>query len=115
MSAAVALGGYRPGEADPVGHRTRRHGGPDLRGSVYDRRRRKRWLLDTYGNGTTAPCAHCGRELTYPTLTVDRIVPGADGGRYTHDNVQPSCEPCNRDRGATPLEDYTPASFVTPF
>jgi hypothetical protein len=72
-----------------------RKGGDD-RGSAEDRRRRKRYLLDTWGDGTTAPCAFCKVELTYDTVTVDRFpIPGRKGGRYTRDNIRPACQPCN--------------------
>lgn len=74
-----------------------RHGGDD-RGSAEDRRRRKRYLLATWGDGTTAPCAFCRTPLTYDALTVDRFpIPGRAGGRYTRDNIRPACAPCNRD------------------
>jgi len=32
-------------------------------------------------------------------VTVDRIVPGCQGGRYTRDNIRPSCIVCARDQG----------------
>lgn len=68
------------------------------RGSAEDRRRRKRYLLDTYGDGQTCRCAFCGAELSYETVTVDRYpIPGRAGGRYTRDNVRPACGPCNTD------------------
>lgn len=63
----------------------------DLRGNTTDRRRRRLWLLDQFGDGVTCPCFDCGKALTYQTLTVDRIVPGAAGGRYTRDNIRPAC------------------------
>lgn len=69
--------------------------GSDQRGNNEDRRRRRQWLLDTFGDGTTAPCFSCGTRLGSETLTVDRIVPGALGGRYTRDNIRPACHKCN--------------------
>lgn len=77
-----------------------RHGrsGGDDRGSAEDRRRRKRYLLDTYGDGTTTRCAFCKCELTYDTVTVDRFpIPGRLGGRYTRDNIRPACAQCNKE------------------
>lgn len=71
-----------------------RHGG-DTRGNSYQRRARKRALLDLYGDGETCECVHCGCELTYATLEQDRKVPG---GRYVLANLQPSCGPCNKSR-----------------
>lgn len=68
----------------------------DPRGNSTDRRRRTQWLLDTYGDGVSAPCVHCGEMVTDETLQQDRIVPG---GPYRRDNLQPSCEFCNKSRG----------------
>lgn len=67
------------------------------RGSTTDRRRRKTWLLETFGDGTTAPCSfECGEVLTWDTLTVDRYpIAGADGGTYKRDNIRPACRKCN--------------------
>lgn len=67
----------------------------DSRGSAEDRRRRKQYLLDVYGDGSTVKCWLCGLMLTYATLTVDRVVPGAYGGRYIRKNIRPACGPCN--------------------
>lgn len=69
-------------------------------GSSYDRRRRRQWLLDTYGDGQTAPCAlrtsaRCLGMVDAKTLTVDRIIPGALGGSYRRENIRPACGPCN--------------------
>lgn len=75
--------------------RTGRKGGDD-RGSAEDRRRRKLYLLNTWGDGFTAPCAFCKTELTFSTMTVDRFpIPGHKGGRYTRDNIRPACLSCN--------------------
>ena len=32
-------------------------------------------------------------------LTVDRIVPGCQGGRYVRTNIRPACGPCNSETG----------------
>lgn len=90
----------------------RTDGGPDLRGNANDRRRRKQWLLDTYGNGATVPCyraaTHCGEyTLTFATLTVDRKWPGVLGGRYTRDNIRPACATCNSSTGGVLAHDKT--------
>lgn len=73
----------------------------DLRGSSTDRRRRKQWLLDQYGDGVTVPCTYCAKPLDFDTVTTDRIVPGSEGGRYTRDNIQPACSRCNKRRQDT--------------
>jgi 5-methylcytosine-specific restriction endonuclease McrA len=69
------------------------------RGSAADRRRRKQWLIDTYGNGFTVGCRWCHIQLDFGMLTVDRIVPGCRGGRYTRDNIAAACGPCNSRHG----------------
>jgi len=74
------------------------------RGSAADRRARKQWLLDHFGDGVTVMCHlelsdRCEMELTFATLTVDRIVPACRGGRYTRDNIRPACRPCNDSQG----------------
>lgn len=74
---------------------TKRH----KRGNTADRRRRKFWLLRTFGNDQVCHCVHCSHELTYATLTVDRIIPG---GSYSYPNIQPSCQGCNSRRGNKP-------------
>ena len=75
----------------------------DLRGSSYARRRRREWLLSPEagfgGTGKSVPCYHCQRRVTYVTMQVDRFpLCGHDGGRYTRDNVVPSCGACNHTR-----------------
>ena len=67
----------------------------NVRGSAEARRRRKNYLLVTFGDGITVQCSHCPEVLTFVTLTVDRIVPGARGGTYERRNIRPSCGPCN--------------------
>lgn len=80
--------------------KTRGTSNQNARGSSRDRRRRRQWLLDTFGNGVTCPCHFCGELVDDSTITVDRIVPGADGGRYTRDNIRPACSGCNTLEGA---------------
>lgn len=71
------------------------------RGSAAQRRVRKQWLLDQFGNGTVAPCAFdCGTLVDLSTVTVDRHpTPGCRGGRYTKDNIRPACGQCNSRHG----------------
>lgn len=83
--------------------------GHDPRGSSDDRRRRKVWMLAMFGDRVTAPCTHCGIILTIETMEVDRIKPG---GSYARSNIQPSCGPCNRNRGDSPITPYTPEVTV---
>ena len=75
------------------------------RGSAHDRRVRKQWLIETFGDGQVVACYRvelglCDRvELVFETVTVDRIVPGAHGGRYVRGNIRPACGPCNSETG----------------
>jgi 5-methylcytosine-specific restriction endonuclease McrA len=69
--------------------------GGEKRGNSTDRRRRRAWMLITWGDGTTCPCVHCGATLDDSTVEADRIVPG---GPYVRANVQPACRRCNLDR-----------------
>lgn len=72
----------------------------NVRGNARDRRKRREWILRTFGDGVTCACAECGVSLDATTLTVDRIVPGAHGGRYVRGNIQPMCRKCNSRTGA---------------
>ena len=69
------------------------------RGNTRNRAARRAYLLRTFGDGVKAPCYRCGLVLDDSTITVDRIVPGRDGGRYTRDNIRPACGPCNSETG----------------
>lgn len=95
----------------------------NARGGSDDRRRRREWLVQTYradadvivipfnppvttatlvGMGEPAcRCYRCGKLLTVDTLTVDRIVPGCQGGTYARSNIRPACGTCNSSTGAT--------------
>ena len=73
------------------------------RGSSAARRVRKQWVLDTFGDGTTAVCSFddCETELTFETMTIDRYpISGIDGGTYKRDNIRPACGKCNSADGA---------------
>lgn len=66
------------------------------RGSSVDRRRRRVWLLKTFGDGKRAPCRWCGAKLDVHTITADRYpLAGIDGGTYRHGNIVPACATCN--------------------
>ncbi len=87
----------------------------NVRGSSYTRRRRREWLLEHYradvdvdlrglgiALGMGAPacrCYRCGRLLAQDALTVDRIIPGCQGGTYRRTNIRPACGPCNSETG----------------
>lgn len=99
----------------------------DARGSTEDRRRRRAYLVATYranrdvgavdiragwavlgtrlfpvplGDGQPAcRCYRCGELLTVDTVTVDRIIPGCEGGTYRRNNIRPACGSCNSETG----------------
>lgn len=73
------------------------------RGSSYDRRARRAWLLSPAagfgGDGDKVPCWECGAMVNNRTMIVDRIVPGEQGGRYTRANIRPHCQTCSCRQG----------------
>lgn len=81
------------------------------RGSSEQRRARRAWLLEEFGDGETAPCAiqfdgRCLGTVDKVTMTVDRHpVPGVDGGTYDYDNIRPACGPCNSRSGTALREE----------
>lgn len=73
--------------------------GGDSRGNNRNRRIRKLALLKEFGDGVTCRCAYCGAELSFYTLTQDRIH-RARG--YVPSNLLPACFACNRRRSNHP-------------
>lgn len=74
----------------------------NVRGSAKQRRERKKWLLEKFGNGEYASCmmeqhsASCPGKINFETMTVDRYpIPGCEGGRYVRGNIRPAWGPCN--------------------
>lgn len=59
--------------------------------------------LESEGTGyallATCRCYRCGCLLIDGTLTVDRIIPGCQGGTYRRDNIRPACGGCNSETG----------------
>jgi hypothetical protein len=72
----------------------------NARGSSYDRRARRAYLLAAFGDGEHCPCYRCGVILDDATITVDRVVPGIEGGRYVRSNIRPACARDNSETGA---------------
>jgi hypothetical protein len=91
------------------------------RGNTRDREARRARLCVRYesdkGPGTCR-CYRCGSVLyldgerallevpttedgvTYHhSISIDRIIPGSEGGKYTDDNIRPACLSCNMIRG----------------
>lgn len=74
----------------------------NARGSSYDRRSRRAFLLAEFGDGERARCYRfekCGTVVDDTTITVDRIMPGCLGGTYRRGNIRPACAPCNSETG----------------
>lgn len=80
--------------------------GGEKRGSSYDRRRRRDWLLKTFDTDLGDEVARCHLHLADDrchvyvdaiTLTVDRVDPA---GGYDRGNIQPACTPCQNLQGA---------------
>ena len=94
----------------------KRHGG-EKRGNNADRAARRLWLARTYGDGTSCPCFNCKRTLLVSItdikvpgcLTVDRIIPGEQGGTYRRENIRPACITCNNGRRTEEATAVTPA------
>lgn len=94
------------------------------RGNSRDREARRAYLLRTFEADVPGYCRcyRCGR-LLHPDadkasmvapdyvsnvgfayvvlLTVDRIVPGANGGTYRRSNIRPACGWCNSETGGS--------------
>lgn len=75
----------------------------NVRGSSYDRRARRAWMLSPAagfgGDGEKVPCWECGTMVNDKTLVVDRIIPHHKGGRYRRDNIRPHCAVCSCKEG----------------
>lgn len=83
----------------PDGKWTRGATNANSRGNSRDRRRRREFLINKFGDGKTCVCSHCPTILTVDTVNADRVIPGWKGGRYTRDNIRPSCGPCGSEQG----------------
>jgi len=80
----------------------------NLRGNTRQRRLRRQWLLDTFGNGTEVECQlretlRCMRRATVLDINSVSIdcypIPRCDGGTYARGNIRPACLPCNSRHG----------------
>lgn len=73
------------------------------RGSSYERRARRLWLVTVAagwgGDGETVPCWECHVVLWVEDIYVDRLIPGERQGRYTRDNIAPHCAVCSCRQG----------------
>lgn len=101
----------------------------NARGSSYERRRRRAWIMEAWASDVRhfTRCYRCGVLLYNPddeavevgtgqgyparwvirkgnfytasALTLDRIVPGCKGGTYRRNNIRPACGACNSETG----------------
>lgn len=107
---------------------TRGTSNSNVRGSSYARRARRAWLITNYASDVPglSRCYRCGHLLHNPDdlllltalgdgtfmlqggdgealfvkqLTVDRIIPGCNGGTYRRNNIRPACGGCNSETG----------------
>jgi hypothetical protein len=110
---------------NPNGTFTRGTTNGNDRGNTEARRRRRAWLIETYQADIKgfARCYRCGRLVYNPDdfppgslgvvvldkhgrphaareMTVDRIIPGCQGGRYVRNNIRPACLGCNASTGS---------------
>lgn len=74
----------------------------NVRGNSADRAARRRYLVRAYESDVPGHCRcyRCGGLLTEDTVTVDRIVPGCEGGTYRRENIRPACSDCNQETGS---------------
>jgi len=88
----------------------------NVTGNSKDRAARRRRLVDRFGWWVTLPdgtvvgivcCYRCAVPLLQDadddapgqSVTVDRIVPGCQGGTYEDGNTRPCCGPCDEETG----------------
>jgi hypothetical protein len=86
-------------------HAKSKRAGGDDRPNSRQRAASREALLKEFGDGSKAPCVCCGRNVTKDTMSLDRIVPGSDGGSYARKNLVPMDYDCNRERSDTPFEE----------
>jgi 5-methylcytosine-specific restriction endonuclease McrA len=83
---------------------------------LYDRIPRTKVRFSRYNiylrDGNT--CQYCGRELPRTDLNLDHVVPRAQGGRTTWENVVCCCIDCNLSKGARTPEQAGIKLLKTP-
>jgi 5-methylcytosine-specific restriction endonuclease McrA len=60
-------------------------------------------------------CQYCGRTLPRAELNLDHVLPRAQGGTSTWENVVCSCLPCNRRKGGNRPEEVGMTLLRHPF
>lgn len=71
------------------------------RGSSRERRRRRKAVVAAHGwpDAGIVVCWLCELVMGLADFTIDRVVPGIEGGTYALSNCRPCCRPCNLERG----------------
>lgn len=66
---------------------------------------KEQWVLIKahYAPGGFCPC--CSEKLP---LTIDHVIPIAQGGMNHIGNIQPLCQPCNSQKGSRRIDDFRP-------
>lgn len=58
-------------------------------------------------------CAYCGMQFSESVLTMDHILPSAQGGPSAWENLVTACQPCNGNKGnRTPEQAGMPLLYV---
>lgn len=56
--------------------------------------------------GSHGKCALCGRKIIYSDMTLDHIMPLAEGGADNMENLQCTCKACNLFKGSILPDDF---------
>jgi len=59
-------------------------------------------------------CQYCGKKVSRPEATYDHVIPRAQGGKTTWENVVIACVPCNQKKGNRTPEKAGMALRSTP-
>jgi hypothetical protein len=103
-AAVERIGPEEKAAAEERHAQSSRQGGDD-RPSYSQRQAIAAGLVKESGDGKTCPCTWCGRTLEPSTVSLDRLVPGSQGGPYKDWNLTPSCYGCNNERSDKPFPD----------
>jgi len=70
------------------------------------RKNRKKWELIRRSGSRWGKCHYCGAQCAFSELTLDHIVPVADGGSNSLDNLVLACRPCNVRKGKKSKDEF---------
>ena len=70
---------------------------------------------ETQPNGGLPACAYCGMlHHDIFTFTVDRVIPGKQGGKYERGNMVLACSTCNSAKGDRTPEEWPHPRYYEP-